>query len=59
MSSLILGIGLLMPKPKTVSMTIRLPAELRDRVNARAVERGDLVSQVVRDALRRYVEGKD
>lgn len=45
-------------KPKTVSMTIRLPADLRDRVNARAVERGDLVSQVVRDALRRYVEGK-
>lgn len=48
-----------MPKPKTVSMTIRLPAELRDQVNARAAERGDLVSQVVRDALRRYVEGKD
>lgn len=38
---------------------IRVPDGLWEAAQAKARARGDSLAQVVRDALRRYVEGKD
>ena len=43
-------------QPKTPVRTIRVPDDLWEAAQAKAKARGDSVSQVVRDALRRYVQ---
>lgn len=46
-------------QPKTVARTVRVPDELWDAVTAQARERGETVSDVVRRALKRYVQHTD
>ena len=47
--------GAVMERVKTVMIAFRVPRELREAVNAKAAERGESVSEVVRRALTRYV----
>jgi hypothetical protein len=44
-------------KEQTAAVTFRVPAELRDQAMARAEERNDNLSELLRDFLRRYVGG--
>lgn len=46
-------------QPKFPARTVRVPDELWQAARAKADERGDNVSQVVREALRRYVKRPD
>jgi len=41
-----------------ISLTLRVPRKLRDAANARASERGEYLSEVIRKALERYVSRK-
>jgi len=44
-------------KEQDVAVTFRVSEQLRDQAVARAEERRDNLSEILRDALRRYVEG--
>ena len=44
-----------MAREPMVALTLRVPRDLRDAANAKADERGETVSEVVRRALARYV----
>ena len=45
-------------QPRTPLKSFRIPQELYERAQARAAERGETVSDVVRRALERYVRSK-
>lgn len=45
-------------KPKTPLKSFRIPDDLYRAAQAKAAERGDSVSEVVRAALERYVKRK-
>lgn len=45
-------------QPKTPQHTIRVPDELWAAAKAKATERGESVSDIVRRALERYVKAK-
>lgn len=44
-----------MKKKADAAITFRLPGELRQKANAKADERGESLSDVLRAALERYV----
>lgn len=46
-------------QPATPRRSIRVPDDLWAAATRKAAERGDSLSQVVRDALRRYVRGDE
>lgn len=46
------------PKPKMVIRSLRVPLKLWDEAKARADERDENISDVIREALERYVKGK-
>lgn len=43
-------------KAQTAAITFRVPLELRDQAMSAAVQRDDNLSEILRDALRRYVK---
>lgn len=43
------------PKPPMVMRSIRVPAKLWDAARAKAAEREENISDVIREALERYV----
>lgn len=45
-----------MPKPIMVMRSLRVPAALWERAKAKADERDENISDVIREALQRYVE---
>lgn len=45
-------------KPSMVMRSLRVPADLWERARAKADERGENISDVLRDALERYVRRK-
>jgi hypothetical protein len=46
------------PKRKMVIRSLRVPLKLWDDAKARADERDENISDVIREALERYVKGK-
>lgn len=46
-------------KEQTSTVTFRIPAQLHAAAMARAEERGDNVSQLLREFVQRYVEGAE
>lgn len=46
------------PKRKMVIRSLRVPLKLWDDAKARADERDENISDVIREALERYVRGK-
>lgn len=47
-----------MAREPMVMVAYRVPRELRDAANAKAEQRGEQVSDVIRKALERYVKAK-
>ena len=45
-------------KPKTPVSNFRIPLDLKARAQAKAKERGETLTEVVRRALERYVRSK-
>lgn len=45
-----------MRKPMEVNISFRVPRDLRDEAQKKATERGESVSDVLRNALNRYVK---
>jgi len=47
-----------MTREPMIALTVRVPRTLRDNANAKADERGEYLSEVIRRALERYVKAK-
>jgi hypothetical protein len=45
-------------QPKTPNRVVRVPDDLWHAAQAKAVERGDVLAEVIRKALERYVRSK-
>jgi len=50
--------GRVMSPEPMVMLAIRVPRELRDAANAKAAERDEYLSKIIRKALERYVARK-
>ena len=46
-------------RPKTPARTVRVDDDLWDAAHKKASDRGDSLSQVIREALRKYVRSAD
>lgn len=46
------------PRPPRRPRSVKVEDELWDAAKAKADERGDVLSEVIRDALKRYVRSK-
>ena len=47
------------PRPRRTSRTVRVEDDLWRAAQAKADERGDVLSEVIRAALKRYVSRRD